>query len=143
MSKKAHVKGKCLCGKIGIETKEFSVKVGACHCSICRKWGGGPLMSSDCGTAVLFSGEENIEVYPSSEWAERGFCKSCGTHLFYRLLDTGQYIMPVGFFENLPDVTFDHQVFIDEKPAYYNFADKTNTMTGQEIFDQYYSQSKE
>ena len=24
--------------------------VGACLCSMCRKWGGGPLLAADCGT---------------------------------------------------------------------------------------------
>ena len=40
---------------------------------------------TDCGTDVIFEDESAIGVFESSEWAERGFCKSCGTALFYRL----------------------------------------------------------
>ena len=32
----------------------------------------------------MFNGEENIERYSSSAWAERGFCKRCGSSLLYR-----------------------------------------------------------
>ncbi len=44
--------GSCLCGKTHITVKNISKNVGACHCSMCRKWGGGPLMAVDCGIDV-------------------------------------------------------------------------------------------
>ncbi len=80
--------GSCLCGATLITAKSISKNVGACHCSMCRKWSGGPLMAVDCGTDVSFEGEENISVFKSSEWAERGFCNKCGSHLFYRLKES-------------------------------------------------------
>ncbi|GEM_PF-4418387 len=80
-------KGNCLCGAIRITAININNNVGACYCGMCRKWGGGPLMAVNCGTNVSFEGEDNISVFNSSDWAERGFCKKCGSHLFYRLLD--------------------------------------------------------
>ncbi len=47
--------------------------------------------------------------------------------------------MPAGLFDNLDDVVFDHQVFIDDKPKYYDFANQTNNMTGEEVFAQFSS----
>ncbi|MCK5791648.1 MAG: GFA family protein [Ketobacter sp.] len=91
-------------------------------------------MAIDCGSNVQFDDQENIVAYASSDWAERGFCKQCGTHLFYRLKQTGQYIMPVGLLEGDINFDFDHQIFIDEKPAYYSFSNKTEDMTGAEVF---------
>mgnify|MGYP000571980733 FL=1 len=44
--------------------------------------------------------------------------------------------MPVGLFE-IPEevkVEFDCQIFSDEKPDYYDFADQTKMMTGEEVF---------
>jgi hypothetical protein len=134
--------GSCLCGKVKVSAKSMSTHAGACHCGICRKWTGGPLMAVDCGTEVSFSGEEHIKVYNSSDWAERGFCSQCGSHLFYRLKEKNQHIMPVGLFENLDDIEFDHQVFIDDKPKYYDFANKTKNMTGEEVFAQFSSSSE-
>jgi len=137
MSDKREASGSCLCGKVQILAKSMSTHAGACHCGMCKKWTGGPLMAVDCGTAVSFSGEENIKVYSSSDWAERGFCKQCGSHLFYRLKENNLYIIPVGLFDNLDDIVFDHQVFIDEKPDYYEFSNKTKNMTGEEVFAQF------
>lgn len=134
MSDEKNSHGSCLCGAISITAEQLSTQVGACHCSNCRKWGGGPLMATDCGTDVKFTGEENVAVYSSSEWADRGFCRNCGTHLFYRLKESQQYIMPVGLFTEETQCEFDHQVFIDEKPAYYSFANDTENMTGAEVF---------
>ena len=94
-------------------------------------------MAVDCGTDVSFEGEENISVFDSSKWAERGFCNKCGSHLFYRLKESKQYIMAVGLFDDDKLFVFDHQVFIDEKPSYYRFANETNDMTGAEMFAKY------
>ena len=69
--------------------------------------------------------------------AERGFCKKCGSHLFYRLKQNHQYYIPVAIFDNESGLVFTHQVFIDEKPDYYSFANETKNMTGAEIFAQF------
>ncbi len=130
-------KGKCLCGETRIIAKSINKNVGACHCGMCRKWGGGPLMAVDCGTDVSFEGEENISVFNSSDWAERGFCNKCGTHLFYRLKQSKQYMMPVGLFDDQKMFIFDHQIFIDEKPSFYSFSNETKNMTGAEVFAKY------
>ena len=135
----AEKKGSCLCGGVQVVSRAFSKLVGACHCKICTKWGGGPLLGVDCGSDVSFEGQENISVFNSSAWAERAFCKKCGTHLFYRLQENNQYFMPIGLFNNCEDVIFDHQIFIEEKPEFYSFANKTKNMTGEEVFAQFAS----
>ncbi len=130
-------KGRCLCGQVEVSAPGMSPKVAACHCSMCRRWAGGPLLAVECGSDVSFAGEEHIAVYDSSAWAERGFCRNCGTHLFYRLKDSKEYIVPVGLFDDAEGLVFDAQIFIDEKPAYYRFADKTHDLTGAEVFAKY------
>ena len=94
-------------------------------------------MEVDCGSEVSFEGEQNISLYDSSEWAERGLRSNCGSHLFYRLKDTKQYMIPVGLFDDSNNFSFDHQVFIDKKPAYYRFAKRTKDMTEAEVFAMY------
>ena len=130
-------KGSCLCGAVRFTATPASNSVGACHCRACRKWGSGPFMEINCGADVSFEDEENISVFTSSEWAERGFCRICGSNLFYRLKQNRQHMMPVGLFDDLPELVFDHQVFIDEKPPYYSFAEKTHDMTGAEVFEKF------
>lgn len=129
--------GRCLCGSIHISVNNLSSSLEVCHCGICRKWAGGPLFAINCGSQVTFEGEANIAIFNSSEWAERGFCKQCGTHLFYRLKQNNQFFIPAGLFDQPVDFVFDHQVFIDAKPSYYEFANQTHMLTEAEIFAQF------
>ncbi|MFT5397187.1 MAG: hypothetical protein ACI85N_002405 [Gammaproteobacteria bacterium] len=129
--------GTCLCGSISFTAKHMSTEVGACHCNMCRKWGGGPYMEVDCGPDVVFTGAENISCYQSSEWAERGFCSQCGTHLFYRLKEGNLHMIPVGLFEDDQGLRFKKQVFIEEKPSFYSFSNETKNYTGYEIVTEF------
>ena len=137
MSDTINLTGKCLCGAVRLTANTVDTKATACHCGMCRKWGGGPFMATDCGTDLLFEGEENIAVFNSSKWADRGFCKQCGSHLFYRLKGNNQYFIPVGLLDDEEKFVFNSQVFIDKKPSYYSFANKTNDMTEAEIFEMF------
>ena len=137
MSKQENHTGRCLCGAIVVEAPSRSHEVGACHCGMCRRWGGSALLAQDCGSDVRFQGEEHIGLYDSSDWAQRGFCNQCGTYLFYRLKQTGQTIMPVGLFYSQDDLVFDHQIFIDRKPGYDAFANETRDLTEAEVFAMY------
>jgi hypothetical protein len=60
--------------------------------------------------------------------------EGCGSHLYYRLKQTGQYEMPVGLFDGVDNWVFDHEVFVDERPNYYHFGNQTEEMTGAECF---------
>lgn len=130
-------RGTCLCGAVRVAAKTKSNSIGACHCTMCRKWGGGPLFAVECERDVDFEGAEHISTFSSSEWAERGFCQKCGTHLFYRLKQEGHYAIPVGLFDGGDQWRFTEQIFIDQKPSFYSFAEKTKELTGEEVFAQY------
>jgi hypothetical protein len=53
------------------------------------------------------------------------------------LKDNSKYYIPVGIFDNSEGLVFEHQVFIDEKPEYYSFANETKNLTGAELFAQF------
>ncbi len=126
--------GKCLCGAIELEVELSNTEMAACHCSMCRTWSGGPMLAVDCGDSLKVSDEAAVKRYQSSEWAERGFCADCGTHLFYYLIANNQYHLPAGLLETQSNYSFTHQIFIDEKPDYYSFSNETQNMTGTEVF---------
>lgn len=135
-----NVAADCICGESGmlLDADVARSSVGACHCDTCRRWGGGAFMSIQVESGVSLKSVENIGIYQSSAWAERGFCKQCGTHLFYRISDGGPYFIPAGLFDEAV-LSLDHQVFIDEKPDYYSFSQVTPCMTGAEVFAQFSS----
>lgn len=129
--------GTCLCGAVRVSATPPALEMSACHCATCRNWGGGPLLAVECHEGVEWEGEEHIGVYDSSEWAQRGFCKQCGTHLFYRLRENGFHAIPAGLFAHMGQFAFTMQVFIDQKPANYRFDAKTRDLTGAELFAQF------
>jgi hypothetical protein len=129
LKSKAH----CLCGAVKISATEINPKLTVCHCASCRLWGGGPYFALRCGTGVTIEGEENITSYDSSSWASRGFCKNCGTHLFYKLKKTGEYNLSAGLFPELKELKMDMQYFSDQRPEYYCFSNDTKHLTRAEI----------
>lgn len=141
MSTEKSYTGQCLCGSVRVKAIPKSLHFGACHCSLCRKWGGGPLLAVECEDRVSFEGEENIAIYASSEWAERGFCSTCGTHLFYRLKEQAFYAIPVGLLDDTQPWEFTEQIFIDNKPPHYSFANQTGNLTEAEVFAQFSGES--
>jgi hypothetical protein len=132
------MEGKCLCGAITIRTPD-KTSIDACHCGMCRRWGGSPALGVSCGSDVQLDGFEKLKVYKSSEWAERAFCGECGTHMFYKLSATNEYFVPAGLFQNDIEFEFKEQIFIDMKPSYYEFANQTLNLTEAEVFAKFAS----
>lgn len=144
MTNEVERRGSCLCGAVSVAIKTKSNNVDACHCNMCRKWtGGAPLFAIECSGDVNFEGDENISVFDSSEWAERGFCSKCGTHLFYRLKQQQYYAVPVGLLDESENFVLEQQIFIDQKPHFYTFANETKNMTGEEVFAQFLASENE
>ena len=129
--------GKCLCGSVEIKITAEHNDVGACHCEMCRRWSSGPMMVVHVGQDIEITGEENITAYQSSQWAERAFCKQCGTNLYYRLKGSGEVALSVGLLDDQTGLLFINQIFVDEQPDFYELANETNKMTGAEVFAHY------
>ncbi len=131
------VKGNCLCHSVEYSFQVQSKVFTACHCEMCRKWGGGPGLVVKVDSGLQMSGEENIGIYDSSSWAERGFCKNCGTHLFYRMKDDKINFMnfQLGTLDNPDEFKFVTEIFIDKKPSCYSFSNATKKLTKKEVLD--------
>ncbi|MDR2014686.1 MAG: GFA family protein [Azoarcus sp.] len=125
--------GHCLCGAVQVSAVLANHEAGVCHCKMCQRWIGGPFVAIACTPETVFKGKDAIVVYPSSDWAERGFCKRCGSPLFYRVKSDGSYYLPVGLLDDTGGLTLVNEIFIDRKPSFYSFAEKTNQMTEAEF----------
>ena len=126
----AKITGSCLCGKVTY-IANLKKGVGVCHCSMCRKWSGGVYMSVHTDGDVEFNGAENIQSYESSEWAARGFCRHCGSSLYYHLkprpeVPDGEYMIAAGSITDQSELKFDHEVYVDATPGWYRFEDEAS-----------------
>ena len=132
----AQQRGQCLCGTVTFRATPTRPDMGVCHCSMCRRWTGGTFMAVECIPDIAFdSGEDALQVYSSSPWGERVFCGTCGTSLFWRTKDGSHCSVSAQAFEDPGQFAFTMQIFIDDKPANYSFANDTTTMTGAEVYE--------
>lgn len=137
MSDDSTMTGRCLCGAVTFTLRGEHKEVGICHCAMCRRWAGAPNMGLEIGKEIEFGGTDQITTYRSSDWAERAFCKICGSNLYYRIIETGDYALCAGLFDDQSGFVMTNQIFIEDKPAFYTFANDTKTMTGAEVFALY------
>ena len=127
------VSGRCLCGDVCFSATLPKREFGVCHCTMCRRWSAGPFLAIEV-EGFKVEDEAQLGVYRSSDWAERGFCKKCGTALFYRLTDRDWSAVSVEALDDTAGLVMSQQIFIDEKPGYYAFANDTENLTGAELF---------
>jgi hypothetical protein len=124
--------GKCLCGAVRYTAQLENRNVSACHCGMCRQWSAGPMLGIFSST-IQIEDDSSLGTYQSSEWAERSFCKKCGTPLYYHLLGKDFFEISAETLDDKSGLVLDSEIFVDEKPVYYNFANATKKMTGAEI----------
>ena len=134
----ASTTGGCLCGSVRYNLVEEPKSYGACHCGMCRKFSGGielgiQLMPDE----IKFVPTDTLAIYTSSEWAERGFCMSCGSSVFWRLTMEGEmegmFSLAAGTLDDMSGMSFDAEVYIDHKPDSHAFAGERQRMTEAEV----------
>ena len=128
----AALSGGCLCGAVRFAAVPHEMSMNVCHCSMCRKWTAGVFMSVHCDRVDIVDGKA-LGIYPSSEWAERVFCKTCGTSLFWRMPGKREAAVSLSAFDDASAFAFTEEIFIDEKPDLYAFANETEKKTGPEV----------
>ena len=112
--------GKCLCGNTVLEVKELKGKVYVCHCGMCRKQAAGPIFYTDALKEGQYKFRESstVSVYDSSNWAERGFCQSCGTFLFTRYKKDSTTHFNAELFDEMEPTEL-VEIHKEEEPEFY------------------------
>lgn len=131
--------GSCICGAVKYKITTPVSETGACHCSMCRKWSGGVFLGIRVPKGGMeIDGEDNLSVYTSSGWAERAFCKTCGSSVFYRVTApgpmNGEMHVGMGTLADASGIPLTGELFIDLKPDGYAFSgDGRQQMTEAEV----------
>jgi len=126
------ISGRCLCGAVTFEAKATSHDVQVCHCGMCRRWTGGPLMYLDVEGVPTIEGRELIGIYRSSETGERGFCTRCGSVLFWKVAGEERYTFTAGSLDTVSGLVLAREIFVEDKPAFYDFANETEKLRGSD-----------
>lgn len=137
MATEESMSGRCLCGAVSFVAADVELEHHACHCDMCRRWGGSPFFGIHNG-GVEWDGEENIVRYDSSEWAQRGFCGKCGSSLFYYLKPQDRHSISAGMFDDQSKFVLANEIYIDHKPPGYSFTGDLPAMTEAEVIEKYF-----
>lgn len=124
MNDSENVKGSCLCGKIKLSVKTFDRDVVACHCQQCRKQTGHFVAATRVeNDNLLVEGAENVTWFRASGDAERGFCRHCGSLLFWRRDNSEKTSIMAGCFDGNTGLKIDRHIFVADKGDYYEIND--------------------
>lgn len=117
-------RGSCLCGAVTVEVEGPLGPTDACHCTMCRKWSGHYWASTEVPRERLtVHGAENVSWYESSAKVRRGFCRTCGSVMFFDPPHRDWTALGMGAFDNPTGVHLGKHIFVGDKGDYYEIAD--------------------
>lgn len=116
--------GACLCGAVRFTTRGPLRGVIYCHCSQCRRQTGHYYAATNVSDEHLeLAGGENLTWYRASDFAQRGFCATCGSALFWKR-DGADYVsIMAGSFDTPTGLQGEAHIFVADKGDYYEIAD--------------------
>ncbi len=131
MSETDTISGTCLCGAVTVRAEVEKPNLRACHCDMCQKHTSGMFVSiATVPGSVVAKGP--AKSFQSSEWAERGFCETCGSTLWYGTIEDGIRHPSAGLFKNAADGEMKIEFFADQCPHGYALAGDHRKMTAKE-----------
>ena len=117
-------KGSCLCGAVRFEIAGELPAPDACHCSQCRRQSGHYFASTDVPrSAVSLQGAQQLTWFHSSENVRRGFCRICGSALFWDPVHKDWIGVAMGAIESPTHTRLAIHVHVASKGDYYDISD--------------------
>ncbi|TGQ33816.1 MULTISPECIES: GFA family protein [unclassified Mesorhizobium] len=116
--------GACLCGAVRFRTRGALRGVVYCHCSQCRRQNGNFVAATSAKDAdVDIEGAEVLSWYGASDVARRGFCRICGSLLFWKHNELDQISIMAGAFDRPSGLAGESHIFVGDKGDYYSIDD--------------------
>ncbi|TAN09945.1 MAG: GFA family protein [Rhizobiaceae bacterium] len=116
--------GACLCGAVRFTTHGPLRGVVYCHCSQCRKQTGHHYAATNVADKdIEIRGTSAVTWYRASEKARRGFCRICGSALFWKHDELDVISVMAGAFEKPTGLTAEAHIFVADKGDYYDIDD--------------------
>lgn len=120
------VRGACLCGAVQFQADEIALMTN-CHCSMCRKAGGGAFGSFAHARPEQFRyvrGRGEISLYESSPGNQRGFCRTCGSIVPVLQEDRPSVVIAAGTLDDDPGVRPVLHIFTGSKAPWWEIRDE-------------------
>ncbi len=111
--------GGCQCGAVRYALYSQPTNPHVCHCRMCQKAFGSyfaPLAGVPLADFAWIKGAPG--VFKSSQVVERGFCRDCGTPLFFRYTDKDRISVSLGSLDEPSRVVPARQYGIESRHAF-------------------------
>lgn len=117
-------RGSCLCGEVAYEVDGPLRDVIGCHCQQCRKTTG-HIMAATAAKLDDFTvtRDDGLKWYRSSDTAERGFCGTCGSTLFWRADGKDYVAITAGTLDTPTGIKVAGHIYCADKGDYYDILD--------------------
>jgi len=116
--------GSCLCGAIKLTIDARLKDPIACHCKQCRRQSGHYFSAVAAPkTALRITGDANLRWFRASDIASRGFCKTCGSTLFWRPDDGPTIMVAMAALDAPTGLRLSGHYWCDQKGDYYAIPD--------------------
>lgn len=120
----AALTGGCQCGAVRFRATMLPSDVSYCHCRMCQR-----AVGNLFATFAMFA-KDRVEwtrgepaVFASSSAAERGFCRACGTPLFFRYNASRNIELTVGSLDHPEALTPKHHYGIESRVPWHVIGD--------------------
>ena len=116
----ASITGGCLCGAVRFRLDGPRRDIVLCHCGQCRRWHGhvGAYTSVD-RDGLTFTEQRGLAWFRSSNFAQRGFCRECGSSLFWQADDKKVIAITAGALDAPTGLATTLQMFTEDRGDYY------------------------
>lgn len=113
--------GGCLCGAVTYKISGPLRPVIYCHCLQCRKTSGHFVAATSVAREHICI-EGGVTWFQSSKSARRGFCRTCGSNLFWDGKGVNLSIF-AGTLDDVDGLKAKGHIFVADKGAYYELTD--------------------
>ncbi len=119
-----HLRGRCECGGIRYSLTGPVTPVTICHCGQCRRTHGAPGPYTNVANEdLVMEKDETVRWYASSDEAERGFCKCCGSSLFFQFKGAAKISVSAGTLDLPTGLGTAGHIFTCDQSDYYAIDD--------------------
>ena len=73
----------------------------------------------------------------NAEMPGKKFCTRCGSVLFWKVTGEERYTFTAGSLDDASRLIFTKEIFIEDKPSFYDFANATEKVAGTEAMTAY------
>ncbi|MFN7177979.1 GFA family protein [Hyphomonas sp.] len=103
--------GGCQCGRIRFRASSLRDNPHVCHCRMCQKATGNFFAALVGVPHTDFQWTRGAPAeFQSSEKVRRGFCRDCGTPLYYRHEESQHIAMSIGAFDDPASIPLNYQL---------------------------------